>query len=117
MAGAAADCAGIRRRRSGPERDFIHDVRLRVEQWFGMEIRHVPQMATAPLPIQAEKVRQGVFKRIEMFYNPHRRCASLGYLGSAAYERRWERGELAPKDQVAWNLRTGCPFFVGRATA
>ena len=58
-------------------------------------------MATAPLPIQADQVRQGVFKHNEMFYNPYRRCASLGYLGPAEYERRWERGELAPEDQVA----------------
>ena len=48
-----------------------------------------------------EQARQEVFKYIEMFYNPRRRHASLGYLSPAEYERRWERGELAPEDQVA----------------
>jgi putative transposase len=41
-----------------------------------------------------EQARQEVFKYIEMFYNPVRRHASLGYLSPAEYERRWERGEL-----------------------
>lgn len=47
------------------------------------------------------QARMEVFKYIEMFYNPTRRHSALGYLSPTEYERRYEAGQLTPREQAA----------------
>jgi len=47
------------------------------------------------------QARMEVFKYIEMFYNPTRRHSALDYLSPAEYERRYEAGQLTPREQAA----------------